>query len=273
MIFAQSCEIINPDEDIPSYVYIDTIELKVNNSALGENTSKITDAWVYHNNELIGIYNLPSRIPILSLDSTDILISAGIMLNGKVNSRLAYPFYKIYNEKVFLKPTKIETLDVDVNYFDQSSLNLFVMEDFEFGNSLEKYSGDTSIIKVSGELALNNKNSGYIFMDTLYNDFEIISSDYFELPNSGSTLFLEMDYKCTNNFSIGLIVDNDFSYEPRYKLTVVDKDKWNKIYINLSDKIYGNQNNKYHLLIGGMLDNNKDSGEIFIDNLKLISFN
>ena len=273
MIFAQSCEIINPVEDIPSYIYIDTIELKINNSALGENTSKITDAWVYHDNELIGIYDLPSRIPVLDSDSTDILIAAGIMSNGKVNSRLAYPFYKIYNEKIFLKTAKIETLDVKIDYFDQSALNLFVMEDFEFGNSLEKFSGDTSIIKVSGELALNNNSSGYIYMDTTYNDFSIISSDHFELPNAGSTLFLEMDYKCTNNFSVGLVVDNDFSYEERYKLTLVDKENWNKIYINLSDKIYGNQNNKYHLLIGGILDNNKESGEIFIDNLKLISFN
>ena len=110
-------------------------------------------------------------------------------------------------------------------------------------------------------------------MDTVYNEFEIISSDYFELPNAGSTLFLEMDYKCSNNFTIGLLVDNDIYFEKRFKLTLVDKDDWNKIYINLSNMIYGNQNNKYHLLIGGILDNNKDYGEIFIDNLKLIGFN
>jgi len=273
MILIQSCEIINPAEDIPSYIYIDTIELKINNSALGENTSKVTDAWVYHKNNLIGIFELPSRIPVLGSDSTDILIAAGVMINGKLNSRIAYPFYKLYNEKVFLNRSKIETLDVDIDYFDQSALNLFLMEDFEFGNSLEKYSGDTSIIKVSGEDALNNSNSGYIFMDTVYNEFEIISSDYFELPNAGSTLFLEMDYKCSNNFTIGLLVDNGFYVEKRYKLTLVDKDNWNKIYINLSNMIYGNQNNKYHLLIGGILDNNKASGDVFIDNLKLISFN
>jgi len=273
MILAQSCEIINPVEDIPSYIYIDTIELKINNAALGENTSKITDAWVYHKNNLIGVYELPSRIPVLGSDSSDILIAAGIKNNGKLNTRIAYPFYKIFSKKVFLNEAKIETLDVDVDYFDQSSLNLFLMEDFEFGNSLEKYSGDTSLIKISGEGALHNTNSGYIFMDTVYNEFEIISSDHFELPNAGSTLFLEMDYKCSNNFTIGLLVDNDIYFEKRFKLTLVDKDDWNKIYINLSNMIYGNQNNKYHLLIGGILDNNKDYGEIYIDNLKLIGFN
>ena len=272
LLLLGSCEVINPTEGIPSYIHIDTIELKISNSSLGSNSSKITDAWVYHENNLIGIYQLPSTIPILGEGMSEVAIAAGIMNNGKVNTRIAYPFYKISTQEVNLKPGSIDTLETNVEYFSASALETYVMEDFEFGNNMEKLSGDTSIIKIQDANAFNNGTSGYIYLDTVYNEFALKSIDPFKIASAGSTLFLEMDYKCTNNFSIGILVDNGEYLEKRYKITLVDREEWNKIYINLSNLIYGNTNNDYHLLIGGIIDNNKSVGEIYIDNLKLIGF-
>ncbi len=266
-----SCEWINPAEDIPGYIYIDSIKLSVNNS-LGPNTSKITDAWIYHAGELVGVYDLPATIPVLKKDSNGISIGAGIKHNGKVNTRITYPFYKFSEQTTELRPGVIDSLDITVSYFDPSNLELYVLEDFEFGNSFEKFSGDTSLIKIENEQSFEGSTSGYIYMDTTYNEFEIRSLESFQIPNAGSTLFLEMDYKCSNNFSIGILVDNGSFLVKRYKITLVDKEDWNKIYINLSTEIYGNTNNEYQLIIGGVLDNNKTQGEIYIDNLKLIGF-
>ena len=47
-----SCEVFNIDEDIPSMITIESIEVE------GNYTAKITDAWVYVDNEFQGVYPL-----------------------------------------------------------------------------------------------------------------------------------------------------------------------------------------------------------------------
>ena len=42
LLFLLSCEVINTEEDIPSTIIIESIELN------GNHSSKITDAWVYY---------------------------------------------------------------------------------------------------------------------------------------------------------------------------------------------------------------------------------
>ena len=44
---------------VPAYIKINSIELENNT------TSYITDAWVYINGQLQGVYELPSKFPVL----------------------------------------------------------------------------------------------------------------------------------------------------------------------------------------------------------------
>ena len=57
--FFYSCDLVNIEEDIPSIINIESIELQ------GNHTSNITDAWVYIDNEFQGVYPLPANFPIL----------------------------------------------------------------------------------------------------------------------------------------------------------------------------------------------------------------
>ena len=71
----------------PAYIKINDIEL--NNSS----TDKITDAWVYIENQLQGVYELPAKFPVLETGVKEIRIKAGIKNNGISSSRIFFiPF-------------------------------------------------------------------------------------------------------------------------------------------------------------------------------------
>ena len=77
----------------PAYIKINDIEL--NNSS----TDKITDAWVYIENQLQGVYELPAKFPVLETGVKEIRIKAGIKNNGISSSRVFYPFLLIFYYK------------------------------------------------------------------------------------------------------------------------------------------------------------------------------
>ena len=69
------CEIINPKEDTPSYLKINSIPLNTRKSAsetYGSNSNNIVDAWVFANGKLIGSFELPATIPILAEGNVEI---------------------------------------------------------------------------------------------------------------------------------------------------------------------------------------------------------
>src|SRR5688500_13907587 len=83
---------VNPEE-IPSYLYIDKINLQ---TLAGEGTSKqdITDAWVYVQGQAIGVFELPARIPVLAEGNPEVWVYAGIKKDGISSTRVKYPFFK-----------------------------------------------------------------------------------------------------------------------------------------------------------------------------------
>ena len=72
------CDIINPDETIPAYIYIESIEV-INNPDLqgkeGSLNNTIVDAWVSANGKLVGAFELPAVIPVLAEGDIEIFTS------------------------------------------------------------------------------------------------------------------------------------------------------------------------------------------------------
>src|SRR5438067_12211826 len=95
MLFT-SCEIINPSEDIPSYLHVESFSVTTNNETQGSNSSKITDVWVTVDGKALGTYELPATLPVLATGSHDVILSPGILINGIAATRTAYPFYTTY---------------------------------------------------------------------------------------------------------------------------------------------------------------------------------
>ncbi|MEM9024932.1 MAG: hypothetical protein AAGB22_14400, partial [Bacteroidota bacterium] len=97
-----SCDIINPEEEIPSFLRIDSINLNITNSGIqGAPTENITEAWVFWNSELIGVFELPAIIPILAAGQGELQVAAGIQVNGIGAKREIYPFYQAFRNQTF----------------------------------------------------------------------------------------------------------------------------------------------------------------------------
>src|ERR1035437_8120947 len=132
-----SCEIYNPAEPIPAYIHINKITLAKNlsgfpNSSTGDEGSlsnKITDAWVYIDEQLIGCFELPITFPVLSEGIHQVRIRAGIKINGIAATRAPYPFYNDFTQTITLEKGAKMNLTPSVTY--NSNTHFAIMESFE----------------------------------------------------------------------------------------------------------------------------------------------
>src|SRR5689334_16065814 len=83
-----SCEIINPEEDIPSYVRAESISLVADSATQGSSASRITDVWLYVDDQPLGVYEMPVSIPVLAEGKHALAIRAGVIVNGIASTRI-----------------------------------------------------------------------------------------------------------------------------------------------------------------------------------------
>ncbi len=256
-----SCE-KETSNSAPAYLKIDDITLSGSNS-----TEKITDAWVYINDQLQGVYQLPALFPVLETNEQKVRIKAGIKANGIASSRLAYPFYASFIETVQFSDDSIIVLEPTVSYID--SVHTFV-EDFEgIGLDLETTPiSDTSIVVLSDNN--NNRYASGILTDSLY-IFEVATDELKGLPQAGAPVFLELDYKSNTTFLVGVYVNYPQSVIQKDLLWVNPKEDWNKIYVNLTQTISEGINaSSFKVFIGMRRDFSKEQNEVNFDNLKVV---
>ena len=246
---------------IPAYLKIDTIALDENNT-----TTNITDAWVYINDQLQGVYELPAKFPVLENDYQTLRIKAGIKSNGIASSRIAYPFYASFIDTVMLTPNQTITVNPTVLYLD--SLDVW-LEDFESGGvDLETTTiSDTTLLQFD---SLGNQYGGGV-LDSALITFEIATDELFDLPPSGAPVFLELDYKSNTQFLVGVYVNFPQSVVQRDLLWINPKADWNKIYVNLTSAITeGVGAESFKVFIGMKRDFSLDKNELYFDNIKVV---
>jgi len=246
---------------IPTHLKIDNITLDEGNT-----TSNITDAWVYVNDQLQGVYELPAKFPVLEEEIQTVRIKAGIKVNGIASSRIAYPFYISYFEDITFTPNETKTITPIVSYLDSID---FFLEDFEgSGINIEISAiSDTTLLKlVDGD---NNYGAG-ILSDSLF-IFEISTDELKDLPQAGAPVFLELDYKSNTQFLVGVYVNYPQSVIQKDLLWINPKQEWNKIYVNLTTTISEGINaSSFKVFIGMRRDFELEKNELYFDNLKVV---
>lgn len=275
------CNLINPAEPVPSYIHIERIGLTITSSEQGSASSKISDAWVYIDDQLQGIYELPTTFPVLSQGTHKVFIKAGIKINGISATRGPYPFYDGFTQTVTLSPGNIVTLSPTVQYasgLNWASSNIW-QEDFEnVGITLSKppSGADTTMIKLTGAPNPNifeGTGSGVAYMDNTYTLSECMSSSQWILPRGDSPVFLEFDYKCNHNFTVGLYCYSAATSTKDAVISLHRSDTWNKAYVYLSPTIKASTNALSFSVFFGMLNNiGSDSLGFALDNIKLIHY-
>lgn len=264
-----SCDIINPAEGIPAYLKVDTFSFSVV-PGQGSGSARITDVWIYDEVNQVGAYEIPKTFPLLDSGVTPIILSAGIWDNGISGTRVEYPFY--YPDTVSLNLEPAKTYSVTPHFTYRPSTKFFFIEDFEAGNLFTKLNGDSNIIRTNNpDETFEGNYSGLIYLDTGNTVFEGRTASSYVL-SLGEPVYLEMHYLCEQSFDVGLYGTQLGASVFYYKWHINPKTTWNKIYLNMGDDVASLQADEYQILIRAVFDSTLTSSKIYLDNIKLVSF-
>lgn len=248
VVFA-SCRKFEGSQTIPAYIHIESIVVDslTDYFTYGATTSKITDAWVYVDDDPVGCFELPATFPVLKHGPHKVTVYGGIMSNGIAAARATYPFYKpqIY-ASLNLVEDSIINLQPVLNYYPiGGGVEKGWMEDFETANTLLPVAGsDTSIIRINGSEAWHSPNSFYsgkIVLPPDSLDFTVATADEYSF-HTGYLQYcmVEMDYNCNDAFFVGVMYYKNYQLVKHPLLRIQPTDtvndmpqRWNKIYVNI----------------------------------------
>ncbi len=270
------CNTLDRPETIPSYIYINTFTLSTDSGTEGENTQAIKDAWVYADGELLGIYELPARVPILASGTKTIELRPGIHNNGISGDRQVYPFYEPFISTINLIQDSMITISPTTTY--RPNLE-FKIDDFESAGQLliKHSSSDTTwVIENSGgptgkfgRLILDGSKF-FAYMHTDENN---------NFPKQGAEVYLELDVRTNNIVRVGVIDENGASPTKVYNNFGVNKPgegespSWKKLYIQLTNTLsYESQATQHEFFIDVIKDATVSTAQVDIDNIKIVHF-
>ena len=262
-----SCEKVSVNDGIPSYISIPSFEVSTEPNQ-GSSSHSITDAWVYFDNNLQGVYPLPASFPVLLEGNQNISIKAGIKNNGIAATRTNYPFYDYYRKEIVLKKDSITLINPIVLYAENAQFHII---DFESGSKVfeETTNSDTSFI-ANNDTILEG-NSGGVHLASPHLTFEIATEEV-PLPKVGTPIYVELNYKCNTTFQVGVFANYPQTVTSTSILTINPKLEWNKIYIDLTSTILNTNDADSHTVFISMERdiNSTEMAELYLDNFKIV---
>ncbi len=273
LIILDSCSILEPPAAVPSFIHIDSIGFTADTTIQGTNSHKIKDAWVYVDQNLIGVFELPSTIPILATGVHEIDIKPGILVNGISSTREAYPFYTFYTQTVDLVEQKVTQMNPTVKYFPGT--NFSYIDNFDNGYNMINVDTlyDSLLLTTSNSFEGLHSASANLTAAKPYFEYRTIHS--YILPTDGShSVYLEMNYSGTNTLRVGVLPiapPNALSYADDTVLEIYPSHVWNKIYVDLTS-VCGSYPaaQGFYIFIAAYLDPGMTNSKIYFDNLKLL---
>lgn len=267
-----SCNIINPSEPVPTYIHIDSFSFyNADPGKNGTSSHEVTSVFAYYNNSRLGVFLLPTNIPILASGKGTLQVIPAVVVNGLSDYQNIYPYYT--SDSLSFTATPGFTINYVPKTGYQSGLYVW-KEDFENGNGFINFNSDTNIaiVNQASGLVYEGKNSGYIYLKSPRKLSESINSTSFTLPGNAQS-FLELNYKCTNTFEVGLITqDNTGSIYYEYIAGVKPSPVWRKFYVSLQSFAAKEQGKSYQLMIKAQLDDTTGTGTVQLDNIKVVHF-
>lgn len=274
LLFLVSCVKNNPD---PAWLEISAWTLTENlDIEEGELSHNFTDVYVYVDDKIVGIFEVPVKLPILKEGSHKITLYPVIRNNGISATKKIYPFCEPQVVYVNLVKNQTTSIQATTRYDDQS---VFWIEDFE--NST--FQIDDSDPNSTGTLTKENDPT-ILKYGNFYGDIYVNSADsiwfgkttpVMSLPKSGAEVYLEIDYMNTNTLLTGVnaITGSEVKDNPNIQLNAQDASdlKWKKIYIELKEIVSASVNaTGFEHYFKSILDANLTEGHVYIDNIKIV---
>jgi hypothetical protein len=273
-----SCIKNNPD---PAWIEISAWTLESNPNAQypqGELTQNFTDAWIYIDEKVIGVFELPVKLPILMEGNKKIQIFPTVRNNGISATKKIYPFCTSYTIYADLQKNQTLSIHPTTQYFEQTK---FWIEDYEDAaikietstdsNAEMAIENDPAFLEYGnfyGHIALNSSN------DSLWTGLTI---GQMVLPKASAEVYLEIDYLNTNDMLTGVLAystaNGTVTPNPYIQLNAQDPAQmhWKKIYIDLKEIISGSVSASYfRMYFQSLINAGASTGDVYIDNIKVV---
>lgn len=267
----------NPD---PSWILVNkwTLQSNINQSgAEGELTQNFTNAWVYVNDECIGVFELPVKIPVLKSGAANIKIYPAVLVNGISDTKKIYPFCSVFSTNVTLVQNETLSVSPTTHYVDNAK---FIIEDFEGANVKLQNDPNTSSANFfldNIDLQSFNGNAyAHVVLNTTDSNWVGYTTFNSYLPK-GKEVFLEIDYYNTNAVTTGLLAIAPSGLVRNVNIQLNKQDpstvKWKKMYIDLRELIGASDINAYFdHSFEAWLTSGVSTTDIRIDNIKVVYF-
>ena len=259
-----------------SYIEIEEFTYSSNTSTNiphpnSHNSINISDVWVSMDEQIVGVFELPCKIPVLTNGTHDLDIYPGIKVNGISGERIKYPFYEKYETDIVLSRGNSTKITPHTSYTDQALFMFKEQGQFEIaGTMLTKAPLSDTIAIIQNEIVFQGEHSAAIYLDSINTYFDIRNIDNFNFTNNN--VFLELNFKSNINFNVGIIIINGSNLEQKEELIqLYSTDNWKKIYLDLSPLIgMGTIFSTFQIYFEGNYDNTHNLNAVYLDNLKLV---
>ena len=273
-VFQFGCEVVNPADPVASILDIQKFQF-TSSPDHGSASEKLTEGWLYVNNEFLGSYSLPATVPVIASGDAEILIFPGIRANGIQNTPDIYPFYAEYALNLNLEAGETHVISPVTNY--SSNAKISFIEDFEGSNLFvldQDGDPDTKLILESTDV-FEGDGSGRLSVDKDHPELEVWTvTKYEDIPLDGRSVYLELDYKNDILFTLGIVgSEGNSNGFPNYFYIFKEQREWNKLYIDLTDQIKVSQFERYQIAFRVVQPPGSElSHTVLLDNIKLVHF-
>lgn len=280
----QACQKLDPEETIPAFIYVDHVDLQTT-STEGSTSHGIEYVWVFVDDNPVGVFELPARIPVLKEGEHKLGLYGGVKRDGIAGRLVRNPFYQgfIINNYNFI-PGNIDTLDgADqpfVTYFPSSQMELWADADFEVvGTYFVADPSSDTVLNRETDFAnvFEGTGSGSIILASGMDYFKAVTNQNFDLPIGGIPIYVEFNYKTNNHLRLGvqshngggtINTDNNIispSYDENGNLV------WKKFYADLTEVVGFVGNADYSEIYFRMIkDDDVSNPAAYIDNIKVM---
>lgn len=271
ILLVSGCIKNNPD---PSWIEINEWVLEENIDSphnAGVLTSNFTDAWVYVNDQLVGVFEVPCKVPVLVSGSANIKVFPAIRNNGISATKKMYPFVQPHEVDVQLVQNESIVINPTTKYYSNAQ---FWIEDFENATFKLNHTSESSATLII-ESETNGLNKyGRVLLNSSASNWEAYTNQALSFPQ-GSDVYLEVDYYNTNKIVTGIIAAKaDGTTEDHINISMKAQDPsevvWKKIYIDLKELIITSQGVEFVQTLQAKLAEGESEGLIRIDNIKVV---
>lgn len=275
VVFLVGCIKNNPN---PSWLQVNSFTLVSNpnlSGSEGQLTKDFRDVWIYVDDQMIGCFQTPVKIPILKEGNVNIKVYPAVRNLGISNNKVIYPFMNRYEINGVLVKDQTLTIHPVTSYVDNVN---FWIEDFEDASIKIQDDPNTSVASmfVTSENAtsINGFNYGKVILNSNDSIWIAYTTDQLAIPKN-RPCFLEVDYYNTNSFIQGFLavsaVENKYQDNAGFNEQPVNSVKWKKMYIELTELIGNSANNaNFVQAFKAKLDSAMTESFVCIDNIKII---